>query len=44
MKAETFAGDVVKNKVKYHDKQKIMELIDSRDFLGRLLYLSTMSD
>ena len=43
-KLKTFTSDAVKSKVKSHDKLKIMELTGSRDLLGRLLYLSAMSD
>ena len=43
-KLKTFTSDAVKSKVKSHDKLKIMELTGRRDLLGRLLYLSAMSD
>ena len=43
-KLKTFTSDAVKSKVKSHDKLKVMELTGSRDLLGRLLYLSAMSD
>ena len=43
-KLKTFTSDAVKSKVKSNEKLKIMELTGSRDLLGRLLYLSAMSD